>query len=329
MIKQLVPLSGGKDSQATLIWACEKFGAKNITAVFCDTKWEHPLTYSHIQYLCETLGVELVVLTSQKYDGFVGLSKTKKRFPASKSKFCTTELKVIPMIDYVLSLNCHVIIYQGIRADESENRSQMEQQCTYFKYYYEPYQTNTMIVNSLSGKEKLSRAQKDKLKKALARLAIGKDDPKYHTYRKKDVFAFREKYVDDVERPFFYATADDVIRFSLNREIMINPLYFKGFSRVGCFPCIMCTVNEIDLIIKDFPEIIEKIKAAEKYVGGTLFKPDKVPKKYRKGFDTKSNTAITSIDDVVRYRADKNATGDLFKDDKELNGCKSVYSICE
>lgn len=102
-----------------------------------------------------------------------------------------------------------------------------------------------------------------------------------------------------------------------------------GFSRVGCFPCIFCTTNELDMIIKDFPWVIDKIREAENYVKGTFFKPDKVPMRYRKGFDPKSGKNITRIDDAVQYRKDKKATGDLFEDDQELNGCKSVYMICE
>ena len=48
-MKVVIAFSGGKDSQASLIWAVKKFGTKNIIAVFCDTGWEHPLTYQHIK----------------------------------------------------------------------------------------------------------------------------------------------------------------------------------------------------------------------------------------------------------------------------------------
>lgn len=78
----------------------------------------------------------------------------------------------------------------------------------------------------------LSHSQKQKLDKAKTRLAKGKEDPKFHTYRKKDVFAFNEKYLHDVIRPFFHATADEVIYFSLNRGFKINPLYFLGSKTI-------------------------------------------------------------------------------------------------
>ena len=49
----------------------------------------------------------------------------------------------------------------------------MEKQCTYFKYYTQPY------VIGENGK------------------------PKYHTYRKEDVLKFRERFSDDLLRPVF------------------------------------------------------------------------------------------------------------------------------
>ena len=318
----------GKNSQATLIWAVEKYGKDKVTAVFCDTKWEHKITYDHIDYVIKKLDVAFENLVSKKYDGMLDMAVKKKRFPSTKAKFCTTELKVIPMIDFILSLQDNVLILQGIRADESESRSKMDTQCRFFKYYFQPYQTNTMILENFGSKESLSLVQKQKLKKAIDRLALGKDDPKFHSYRKKEVFAFCEKFVDDIWRPFFNATADDVLSFSLNREINVNPLYFQGFSRVGCFPCIMCTQNELDLIIKQFPETISKIYDAEAAATSTFFAVDKIPARYRSQTD-KNGIKFPNFSDVVRYRKDKNATADLFEFDEDLNRCKSVYSICE
>lgn len=61
-VKVIVQFSGGKDSQACLIKACEDFGANNVTAVFCDTRWEHEQTYSHVKEVASKLGVDLIIL---------------------------------------------------------------------------------------------------------------------------------------------------------------------------------------------------------------------------------------------------------------------------
>lgn len=102
----------------------------NLIAVFCDTGWEHPDTYKHVNDVCLQMGVRLITLKS-KYD-FVSLAVHKKRFPSTNARFCTSELKMKPMIDYVLSLKESCIIIQGIRAGESTARAAMEEECMYF-----------------------------------------------------------------------------------------------------------------------------------------------------------------------------------------------------
>ncbi len=128
-MKVIVQWSGGKDSEACLIWAVEKYGAKKVTAVFCDTGWEHADTYKHVHLIPELLGIKLDILKSKKYEGFVDMAVKKGRFPSTKARFCTEELKIKPMIDYVLDQKESLIIIQGIRADESHARSQMESEC--------------------------------------------------------------------------------------------------------------------------------------------------------------------------------------------------------
>ena len=305
--------------------------------VFCDTGWEHEVTYRHVEYICEALNVKLVTLESKEYDGFVELAVKKGRMPSVKARFCTEELKIKPMIDYVLSHDEHVFIIQGIRGDESINRSKMQMQCRYFKYYFEPYQTNSMIVERLTEKQKskpLTDKDREKLLKATSRLKKGKEDPKYHTYRKEDVFAWCEKYADDVHRPIFDWTGQQTIAYSLEYGLPLNPLYYNGAVRVGCYPCVMCTKAEITDIVLNNPDTIDKIDKAEKRSNSSFFGPDFVPLKYRRQKDKKGKR-YALISDVADYIKDKNATGDLFaeidKEEPENSGrrCMSAYSICE
>lgn len=304
-MKAIVSWSGGKDSQACLIYAVEKYGAKNVEAVFCDTGWEHEVTYRHVKAIPEALGVKLVTLKSKKYDSFVDMSVKKGRMPSVKARFCTEELKIKPMIDYVLSQNDNLLIFQGIRSDESKSRSKMSEQCRYFKYYFEPY-----------GFDK-------------------KGKPKYHTYRKKDVLEWCKNHVDDVLRPIFNWTGNQTIAYVLGHGLPLNPLYYQGAKRVGCYPCIMCTKGEIKNIVFNSPETIDKIREAEKTTITGFFGPDFVPDRYKRQTDKKSGKPYASIDDVVDYIKDKHATGDLFaeieKEEKKSSGrrCMSAYSICE
>lgn len=304
-MKILVAFSGGKDSLACLLWAVKNPQYKNIPieAVFCDTGWEHELTYSHIKEVTDKLQIKLVTLKSKKYDGFVDLAVKKKRFPSIKAKFCTEELKVKPMIDYVLDeVNDNVIIIQGIRSDESPARSKMNKQCTYFKYYFEPYGINK------------------------------KGKPKKHSYRKRDVIKFREKYNDDVLRPCIDWTAMEIMNYIILNEFKPNPLYYMNMKRVGCYPCIMCNHKELHSIIKQSPEHIKKLKEAEKDVAKTFFPPNIIPTRFQTKIDPKSGKSIASVEDVVKYlemRSGDSQEGLFPEPDQEGHKCMSVYNICE
>lgn len=336
-MKVIVSWSGGKDSQACLIWAVLKYGAKNVLAVFCDTGWEHEVTYRHVKFICDALGVELKIIKSKIYDGFVDLAVKKKRMPSTKARFCTVELKIKPMIDFLLEQRSSLLIFQGIRADESESRSKMLEECRYFKYYFEPYQTNSMIVEKFRKKalkQKLTDKDKEKLSKAKSRLKKGKEDPKYHTYRKKEVFEWCKQYADDIFRPILDWNGQQTISYSLDYGLPLNPLYYKGAVRVGCYPCIQCTKAEITEIVLNDPENLDKIDNAEKQSGSSFFRPDYVPLRYRRQRD-KNGKRFALIKDVADYIRDKHATGDLFaeieKEQKESSGrrCMSAYNICE
>ena len=79
-MKVIVSFSGGKDSLAALLWTREHI-TNNFTTVFCDTGWEHPLTYEYIHCIADKLHLDLVTLKSKKYDGMVDLARQKSVGP--------------------------------------------------------------------------------------------------------------------------------------------------------------------------------------------------------------------------------------------------------
>ena len=294
-MKILIFYSGGKDSQAALIHSVKKYGVNNCEAVFCDTGHENPQTYEHIKTTIDQLGVKLVTLKSEKYDSLFDLAKKKKRFPSTKARFCTEELKIKPAIDYILSLDESIIVIEGIRKDESLIRSKMEPECMYFRYYFEPYGYDK------NGKEKK------------------------HSYRAKDVLEWCKKHDASKLRPIFTWTAEQTLNYIKDNGQLPNPLYYQGFSRVGCFPCIMATKSEVKLIIQNHPEQWKAIKEAEKDSKGTFFKPDYIPN-YAKFTRDKKGNQIATAEDVEKYLTASSAQIDLFE--KPI-GCMSVYNLCE
>lgn len=124
-MRHVVCFSGGKDSTALVLWA--KKNLPEFTTIFCDTGWEHSLTYAYVEEINQTvLGGSLVTLKSEKYPGGMRqLVQIKTRVPSAKARFCTDALKVRPMIDWLKTIDDDVTVYQGIRANESESRSKM------------------------------------------------------------------------------------------------------------------------------------------------------------------------------------------------------------
>lgn len=298
-MKIIVAYSGGKDSLATLLHVLDEW-SKTPIVTFCDTGWEHEKTYAHNDYVQNLLGIKFNVLKSKKWKNFVYLSVKKKRVASTKARFCTEKLKVEPMIDFVLSQKESVIVFQGIRAQESISRSMMQSQCNYFKYYFEP--------------RKFKCGCKDRAHKKRVNECPNKK-PVFDTYRKKDVIKWCSEYSADVIRPIFDWTAMEVFEYIKAHGLKPNPLYFEGFSRVGCFPCIMCRHSEVKLIAKKYPEHIQKIRDVEKATGCTFF-----------GKDYISSKPIAFIDDVVKHVSPDPNQEQLFE---ENQSCESVYQICE
>jgi 3'-phosphoadenosine 5'-phosphosulfate sulfotransferase (PAPS reductase)/FAD synthetase len=323
-MKTVVTFSGGKDSLAALLWIRNNF-TKKFTAVFCDTGWEHPLTYRYISDIAEKLSLDLVTLKSKKFDGLIDLAKKKGRFPSSQRRFCTSELKSIPAIDYLLDVvKDDFIIIQGIRGAESESRAKMAVQCNYFKYYIEPTETNTALLPKLlmrlnSEKKATKRIElKKRIAKVKQRLELGKEDPKYHTYRRKEILSFSKNHATDVWRPVFDWTAQQVIDYIIENGLEPNPLYKMGFKRVGCFPCIMCAKTEIFQITQRFPERIAEIAGYEKECKSSFLGPDSIPRRCYKG-------DYPLITDVANYVQSKYAHGTLFD---EMEGTTEMSCMC-
>lgn len=297
-MKHILTFSGGKDSLATICWA--KDNLKEFDVVFCDTNWEEVKTYRHIKEIEAYIGKPIIPLQNQNFEGLIDLFIKKKRSASTKARFCTEELKTKPMIDFVLSLNDDVTVYQGVRAEESLSRAAMMAKDEYFKFYFEPYGTDN------------------------------KGKSKYHTYRKKDIQQYTNTFSVDVVRPILKWTAAQVFDFIFSHGLKPNPLYYEGFSRVGCFPCIMARHDEIKLIAEKYRHRIDEIRKYEEANNGrTFFPPNYIPARYcsKRTISKKGKVVMCpTIDDVVKYVTDDENQGKLFEN---KGGCISVYNICE
>jgi len=68
-----------------------------------------------------------------------------------------------------------------------------------------------------------------------------------------------------VWRPLLRWSVEDVLLIHRRHGIPVNPLYARGHDRVGCYPCIYATKEEIRLIAQNSPEVIDEIEGLEQY----------------------------------------------------------------
>jgi len=122
VIKVVVPVSGGKDSQACLKLALERYDKSEVLGLFCDTQFEHPITYKHIDSMRDLYGVKIDRVCMGSVPEMV---LQYKRFPGGGARHCTDRLKIRPSRDFYKELaekQGGFEVWYGMRSDESKER---------------------------------------------------------------------------------------------------------------------------------------------------------------------------------------------------------------
>ena len=243
----IVSISGGKDSAATLLLAKER-ETESLRAVFCDTGHEHPETLAYIQYLADATGITIEWIKADFRERIarkrariedpesdwpehlrekalevlhptgipmLDMVLWKGRFPSTKAKFCTVHLKIDPFREQVINPllesreHDRIVSWVGVRRDESAARA-----------------------DALEWE-----------------MEFGDADTGAGLW---------------VHRPLVEWSADDVFAMHRKHGIKWNPLYEQGMGRVGCMPCINTRKNELREIARRFPEHIERVAEWER-----------------------------------------------------------------
>jgi len=122
--KCVVPISGGKDSQACAKLAVDTFGAAHVRGLFCDTRFEHPLTYAHVQHIADLYGIRIDTVSAGSVPDQIA---RYRKFPGGNARFCTYNLKIVPSRDYYADLavtqRAGFEVWIGVRAAESTARA--------------------------------------------------------------------------------------------------------------------------------------------------------------------------------------------------------------
>ena len=277
--EHVLSISGGKDSTALFLLAVER--GMPFTPVFADTQHEHPHVYEAIDRLESRFGIPIrrvvadfsadmerkrgYIATAWREEGvpeatvtraldllhpsgnaFLDLCMMKGRFPSTKARFCTDFLKVRPMF-----MEVQLPILREGRTVISWQGVRGEE---------------SLARRDLTRWQRLEDPRAPDLPKGVI------SDEEAEGFR---VYAYR---------PIHAWTLADVWAIHYRHGVERNPLYAKGFGRVGCFPCIMCTKEELRLIATWGPEHIDRLAEWERVVAdvskrgvGTFFAGDKTP----------------------------------------------------
>ena len=203
----IVPVSGGKDSTACLILACQT--GRKITPVFYDTGWDHPDTYEYLDYLSKKFDVPVITTSKWMHKGFEGegledLILSYGKFPFGLGRFCTSTLKREAFRNwYKTILNPDITheVWFGMRQRESVDRA---------KRYHGLSSDDIFDLNDIF--------------------------PGKYSKKIRRQMTVRLPIVDwETEAVFDY----------LRNRVEINPLYSEGTGdRVGCYPCMLSSKKQ-------------------------------------------------------------------------------------
>lgn len=127
-----VSFSGGKDSQAVLNLITRVIPSENINIIFSDTTLEHEYTYQTVQQTIDCYKQKYSDLKFNKAEPVKHSTLFFKDMglPSRFHRWCTPVLKTAPynnLINKLIGTNSKIVVFEGVRAEESPRRSKYKQ----------------------------------------------------------------------------------------------------------------------------------------------------------------------------------------------------------
>jgi len=129
--KPFILFSGGKDSLCLLEYMrhLADYANKKVTTLHVDTTAGFPEVEQYVEQVCAKLKVPLVTVRPQHE--YFEIAK-KWGIPGVRSRWCCETLKVAPLRRFLATVEGPKVIFDGIRASESNIRA------TYIPVWYHP-----------------------------------------------------------------------------------------------------------------------------------------------------------------------------------------------
>lgn len=260
----VISVSGGKDSQATMLLAIDRVGRERCRFVFADTGNEDAAVYDHLVYLEQALDITIDRLKAD----FSEQIAAKRRFIANDRRTGRRDGRRLRWTNKAKRRALAVLYPTGIPFLDlclwkGRFPSRKGQFCT------QELKTIPLVEYQM--------ALHDGGHNVISWQGVRRDE------------SFNRRNAKRMERmgPGFYNfrpiilwTAQQVVDFSRGKGVMLNPLYREGFDRVGCQPCINCGKKDIVNIAERRPHEIHRLARWERLVaqaskrGVTSFFPD-------------------------------------------------------
>lgn len=328
-VHNVISLSGGKDSTATMIVALETQPRESLSFVFADTGNEHEATIEYVMdYLQAALDVQIDVVRADFSDEFVTKRAKLARIAAGepesavygKRKFMyrwtpETAARALEL------LHPTGVPFLDLCMVRGGFPSRKRQYCT---EYLKTKPLTEYALNILdSGKAEAIWSWQ----------GVRVDESESRRRRLGGTGACVKSFEVVGGGIFNYRTilrwkAADCFDAHRAYGVEPNPLYMQGMTRVGCMPCINCSKAELAQIERRFPEHIERIGEWERLVSGVCRQRSPVSF-FHMGTQAHSGQAST-IKHVVEWsRTTRGGRQfDLLANLDEPSACSSAYGLC-
>lgn len=281
MIQHLVNVSGGKDSTAVYLRALEL--GRPFRAVFADTGHEHEWTYEFVDRLAERTGGPKVEVVRADF----------ARQMAGKREYIAKHWSAEGVPNEIVQAALETLKpsgnpYLDLCVWKGRFPSRRAQFCTE-ELKVQPIITQVVLPMLKHGS-------------VLQWLGIRRDES---SARAKQPRWNRHESGCYLWRPIFDWSVADVWAIHARHGVKPNPLYLHGIGRVGCMPCINCTIGEFAAIQRQYPEHLRRLERWEHIV---------------------SHAAKTGR---ATFFHDPNGMNDDFWKQQPGGGCTSDLAVCE
>lgn len=225
----IVPVSGGKDSQLVLMRALDH--SNTVIPVYQDTGFDHPLVHEHLRYIESSLGVQIVRIAHPRFVSVPDLFVQKKVLASVTVRVCTDTLK----------------------------------KQVFFKWLFEYIKSSGVSQEEVCVHYGMRLAESPNRRKNYQGLVDVSD------IKLGDINRELRKGLRDVavRLPILELTTPSVFYEIRKRGMEVCSLYHRGHKRVGCYPCVFASSNDLRLVRRD-PVGIENLRRLQDAVDAVV-----------------------------------------------------------